>query len=169
MKFARDVFVNENALCQAVQERFVKRLTILVVLSFAVLSTSIATGQTGTIGFVVDDDAIIDGLFDVAWANRMRSQGLTVVPLPVSYDPTQGAAANVDVFIVSNDVSSGNFVGGIPPSPRLSDRRPIITYEDALYDELGIGETGAGIDGTTIDIDNPDHPLAAGLSGTVRI
>ncbi len=117
MKFTRDVLGYQNMLCQTVQERFVKRLATFVVLSFAVLSTSIATGQTGTIGFVVDDDAIIDGLFDVAWADRMRGQGLTVVPLPVSYDPTQGAAANVDVFIVSNDIGSGDFaVGGIDPA-----------------------------------------------------
>ncbi len=92
MKFTRDVLGDENVLCQAVQERFVKRLAIFVVLSFAVLSTSIATGQTGTIGFVVDDDAIIDGPFDVAWADRLRDQGFTVVPLPVSYDPNQGDA-----------------------------------------------------------------------------
>ena len=50
---------------------------------------------------------------------------------------------------------------------RLTDPRPLITYEDALFDELQMAQdpaTGRS-DGDTITIVDADHPLAAGLQG----
>ena len=107
-----------------------------------------------------------ESLHSTAWANRLQGQGFTVVPLPVSYNPTHGTAANVDLFIVSNDIASGDFVAA---APRLSDRRPIITYEWGLHDDLGMSATGTRPSGTSIDIEDPTHPLAAGFSGRIQI
>lgn len=116
MKLVCSVFGIQNVLSHVFQELLVKGLARCLVLGCAALSTSIVTGQTGTIGFVVDDDAVIDAPFDVAWANRLQGQGFAVIPLPVNYDPTQGDAADVDVFIISNDVASGDFTaGGVTP------------------------------------------------------
>jgi hypothetical protein len=92
----------------------------------------------------------------------------------VATENFEGGDGQIGFTAVGQGGAGGAFWDLVTPgapssSPRLSDRRPIITYENALYDELGMSATGDRFDGTTIDIENPSHPLAAGLSGTVQI
>jgi hypothetical protein len=86
----------------------------------------------------------------------------------------EGGGDQIGYFAEGEGGAGGAFWGLVTPgqagfSPRVTDPRPIITYEDALYDEFGVSSPGSRLDGTTIEIEDPDHVLAAGLSGSVPI
>ncbi len=72
-----------------------------------------------------------------------------------------------DVWFGGADMDAS--FGGDGGAPHIVDSRPIITYEDALFDDLGLSAAGGRSDGEILEILEPDHPLAAGLSGEVEI
>jgi hypothetical protein len=129
----------------------------------AVVVLAASPAAAANIGFIVDADAILDMPFDQFWVDRLQSQGHTVEPIGDMDLPSTYPA--VDLFIISTDVNSTE----LDPVEWPEETRPIIVYEDALYDELLMSAAGGRDQETSIDIEKPDHPLAAGLSGTVQI
>lgn len=80
---------------------------------------------------------------------------------------------DVDLIVISSTLASGNARGKFLNLPT-----PILNWEEAIMDgttaagnfAMGAGsENGTAELGTQIRIINPDHPLAAGLSGVVEI
>ena len=80
---------------------------------------------------------------------------------------TEVAAAEADLVFISESVSSSEIREEI-----TEIETPMIITEAWGYDEMGLTlGTGEGIDVATTEIEivNPGHPLAAGLSGTVSV
>lgn len=101
----------------------VRRLMKTLIPILAVLSLASLHAPAANIGFVVDPDGAVDGLFDQFWVDRLEDQGHDVTILGADY-PLSGVAEEVDIFIVSNDVGSGDFtapVGGIAPEVEFTD------------------------------------------------
>ncbi len=78
----------------------------------------------------------------------------------------------VDLIIISSTLGSGSVRGKFQ---ELST--PILNWEEALMDGTTAGgnfamaaasQNGGGLEGTEIEIINPNHPLAAGLNGVVE-
>lgn len=120
---------------------------------------------SANIGHVVDPGADIDELFDIFWFDRLESQGHTLTP--IGADEPAEDFPDIELFIISNDVSSGEVVNGFG----VEDPRPMITSgEWGLNDEWGLADVqGENTDAMTITIQDPTHPLAAGLSGDVDV
>ena len=137
------------------------RVCITLITIILVLASTPAS-DAATIGYMVDADTILDLPFDAFWVDRLSAQGHDVTALGDSDLPDSVPGA--ELFIISNDIGSGNV-----DFEFFEDERPIINFEQALFDELGISTAGAEETDFAIDIENPDHPLAAGLSGTVEI
>ena len=95
-------------------------------------------------------------------------QGHTVTPIDQATLASDPSLAAIDLFIVSSDVGSGTYLGGVG----INQPKPILAYEYGIYDDV-FGVTGNGastlnlVDGLTIS--DSSHPLAAGLSGNVTI
>ena len=122
--------------------------------------------MAANIGYVVDPGAQIDEVFDIFWTDRLESQGHTVVP--IGADEPADSFPDADMFIISNDVASGDVINGFG----VSDPRPMISSgEWGLNDDWGLSTDGSGQnrEEMTITIEDPDHPLAAGLSGDVDV
>jgi hypothetical protein len=108
---------------------------------------------------------------DVVIINRLENQGFLISA--IDDDDVQPAdAAGKALIIISSTVSSGDI------NTKFTDATvPIIVWEEAVMDELLMtGDSGADPDhhGSTANLDRidilaPDHPLAAGLSGTVPV
>jgi hypothetical protein len=135
---------------------------MLAATSLAPLSSPVAAA---TIGIVVDADQVISQPFDAFWADRLESQGHTVKPVGADVPSSDPSLDDVDVFIVSNDANSQQAASGFG----FDDPRPYILYESGLYDDTGISSLGERVMGNTLQIVDPAHPLAAGLSGPVTI
>lgn len=86
----------------------------------------------------------------------------------VDDDVVQTSSANgKDLVIISSSVTSG-----LVNTKFTNLAVPVITWEDALYDDLRLTLDGAAAHGLlggqqTLAMASPGHPLAAGLSGTV--
>jgi hypothetical protein len=106
--------------------------------------------------------------------DRLAGQGHTVT-LADDTTVTPGETTGMELVLISSSVGSGE--PGINPLCRnilKTGRIPVISYEPALADELGLqtadtygnaaGHTSLGIVGA-----NKSHPLAAGKSGVVDI
>lgn len=113
--------------------------TVVTVALCVVLAAPLAQGNE--IGFVVDPDAILDQPFDIFWVDRLTSQGHNVTVLPVNYDPTGPAAVNLDIFIISNDVGSGEFLEGMGIVPEVE----FTGFEGSVW--YGGGDLDAGFAG----------------------
>lgn len=101
---------------------------------------------------------------DMAIEDRVLDAGYTVVTLDEGQ--ADAAAAELhDLLILSSSVSSGNF------NQEFRDLEvPIVLWEHALYADMGMNNGDAGnVSGDSVHIEAPEHPLAAGLSGTVSI
>lgn len=88
-------------------------------------------------------------------------------------DAVREDGANVDLIVISSTLGSGTVRGKFTGLPT-----PILNWEEAIMDgataagnlSMGAGsENGRAIQGTEIEILDPSHPLAAGLSGIVEI
>jgi hypothetical protein len=121
-----------------------------------------------------------EGIGDKYLRARLEMQGYTVtiggdnVPGP----QLQMAAAASDLVIVSESVGSAMLQGKLKPVAT-----PILNYEAFIQDEMGLTPPGPPGDPglpanfalgvkaneTSIDIVMPNHPLAAGLTGTVAV
>jgi hypothetical protein len=108
---------------------------------------------------------------DLAIINRLESQGFLVTAIDDDLVLPEDATGKA-LILVSSTVSSGDI------NTKFTDVAiPLINWEEAIFDELLMtGDSGTAPDhhGSTanlqqIDILQPQHPLAAGLSGTVQV
>jgi hypothetical protein len=102
-----------------------------------------------------------------AVSEKLEAMGMVVAVINV-YDPAD--IPDADLLLISGTVNSGDVA---TPHPDLGTYDlPIINCEPALYDELGVSESGGSsftaVDGN-IEIVDEEHPLAAELAGTVQI
>ena len=115
----------------------------------------------------VGDDQSMVG--DEALKAYLESLGHTVTFFDDDEDEatTEAAAAAADAVFISETVSSGNIKNEITEVPTL-----MVVAEPWAWDEMGLTEgSGSGDDVATTDIEivEPGHFLAAGLSGTVPV
>jgi phosphodiesterase/alkaline phosphatase D-like protein len=120
-----------------------------------------------TVLFVPGDTPMHE--YDEAIAQYLRNMGFNVVVIEDDY-VTAGDAYGKDLIVISERISSvllGKTFTDVPV--------PIVCLEWRSYIELGMTDYGSGTnygeDPTTdsVDILDPSHPLAAGLSGTVKV
>jgi glucose/arabinose dehydrogenase len=105
---------------------------------------------------------------DLAVVNHLRGLGYAVTVQDDNLVQT-GDAAGRQLVIISSSVTSGN-VGFKFTSAAV----PVITWEDALYDELRMtldGAAGHGILAAqqAVDVAATQHPLTAGLAGSIVV
>jgi len=115
----------------------------------------------------VGDDQSMAG--DDALKAFLEGLGHTVTYLDDDEDEatTEAAAAAADAVFISETVSSGNIRDEITEVETL-----MVVAEPWAWDEMGLTEgSGSGTDVATTDIEivEPGHFLAAGLSGTVPV
>jgi len=146
------------------EKKFVRYLLCLVVaLSFS------ATGALGDnilfISAMNPDQTIVDD----ALKAFMEGLGHTVTYFDDDEDEatTEAAAAAADLVYISESVGSSGIREEI-----TEIETPMIVGEMWAWDEMGL-TYGGGADENTVTADieivNPGHPLAAGLSGTVAV
>jgi K319-like protein len=74
-------------------------------------------------------------------------------------------ADDKDVVLISSSIPSGA-VGGM----FLTKAKPVVLWENQLYDEMGMTAANGGTaPGTEVSIVNPAHPMAAHLAGTQTV
>jgi hypothetical protein len=103
---------------------------------------------------------------DAAVVAHLRAAGYTVTVVDDNLVQTSDANGK-QLVIISSSVTSG-----LVSTKFTNLAVPVITWEDALYDEMGLtldGAAGHGIQNSqqTVSIAAPGHPLGAGLSGVV--
>jgi glucose/arabinose dehydrogenase len=108
------------------------------------------------------------GVADTAIRNRLQASGHTVV-LRTDAGATTADAAGKALVLVSSNVISANV-----NTKFRTVVNPVLTWESALLDDLGMTSTSGTDFGTLsgqtqLDIVAPAHPLAAGLSGRVTV
>ena len=99
----------------------------------------------------------------------MTDLGHTVIPLRADEDEllTEVAAEEADIVFISETVDSGQIKNEITEIDV-----PMIINEPWAWDEMGLDTGGGGgndVATTDITIVSPGHPLAAGLTGTVKV
>jgi hypothetical protein len=81
---------------------------------------------------------------------------------------TEAAAAAADLVFISESVGSGKIQNEITEM-----EVPMVTTEAWAFEEMGLTASGTGegleVDTNDIEIVLPEHPLAAGFSGTVSV
>ncbi|MHC4118323.1 MAG: discoidin domain-containing protein [Planctomycetota bacterium] len=139
-------------------------LSLLAALSF---SATLAIG--GDILFIVADPSGATYMADARIKTRLEALGHTVRYFDDNNNEAamEDAAAAADLVYISESVGSGNVHSKI-----TEIEVPIIVGEPWAWDEMGMtlasGGTGA-VATNDIEIVNPGHYLAAGLSGTVPV
>jgi len=144
--------------------------------SFVLLITILGTllpgavplaAQSFTVLFVTGSPTLNAG--DAAVQTRLQGLGYTVI-VKDHVAATTADATGKSIVLISATVSAGN-VG-----TKFRDVAvPVLLWETALYDDMGMTGTAVGPDygtsttTTEIVINNPSHPLAAGLTGTQTI
>lgn len=131
-----------------------------------------------------ENRTVLDGtsIGDVFVRNRLvldMGHQVTVVADTAEGDEMLAAANAADLVIIAESVTSP-----ILGTKLVSTPTPILFYEAFLPDEFGLvnpatrgvdpgapdeGDYGAIEDQTHISIVDPDHPLAAGLAGSVQV
>ena len=99
---------------------------------------------------------------------RLTSQGHQVFVVDDDTPSASVTSSNFALLIVSSDIASGGITGTGAGVVGPVQPCPYIIYEQAAYGAIfggGAGNPG----GTTINITNLGHPLAAGLSGVVSL
>jgi hypothetical protein len=142
---------------------------VLAMAAVASAFTLTYAANAANIGYVAGlNGGALDKPFDLGWSARLTLQGHTVTPIDQTTPASSPSLAGIDLFIVSSDVGSGTYLGGVG----INQPKPILTYEYGVYDDIfGAGGNGAStlnlING--LSISDSSHPLAAGLSGDVTI
>ena len=147
---------------------FEKKFTGIIICLALALSLSITTVKGANILFIsaMDD---VTGPGDEALRVFMEGLGHTVTMFDDDENEadTEVAAAEADLVFISESVGSSNIREEI-----TEIETPMVITEAWGYDEMGLTlGTGEGIDVATTEIEivQPGHPLAAGLSGTVSV
>ncbi|MBM3824815.1 MAG: hypothetical protein FJ404_18370, partial [Verrucomicrobia bacterium] len=78
--------------------------------------------------------------------------------------PAGSEADAMDLVVVSESVSSGAVADAFKDVTK-----PVLMLEAFIADDMLVAVPGTAANQTQVDILNPDHPLAAGLSGAVDI
>ncbi|MFQ6036632.1 MAG: hypothetical protein ACE5NM_12415, partial [Sedimentisphaerales bacterium] len=147
------------------KKKFVGTLLCLVV----VLSFSASSAIGADILFIVNDPTVATFPNDALLKDFFESLGHTVTYFDDNEDEptTEAAAAAADLVWISESVGSGNVRNEI-----TEIETPMVVGEPYCWDEMGMTLGGGGtsdVATTDITIVNPDHFLAAGLSGTVTV
>jgi hypothetical protein len=113
------------------------------------------------------DDATAAG--DEALITFIEALGHTVTVFDDGEDEaaTELASAAADLVVISESVGSGNIRNEI-----TEIETPMVVMEPWGWDEMGLtlgGGAGLEVATTDLDIVDPTHPLAAGLTGTVPV
>jgi hypothetical protein len=147
---------------------FEKKFTGIIICLALTLSFSVTTVKGANILFIsaMDD---VTGPGDEALRVFMEGLGHTVTMFDDDENEadTEVAAAEADLVFISESVSSSKIREEI-----TEIETPMVITEAWGYDEMGLTlGTGEGIDVATAEIEivQPGHPLAAGLSGTVSV
>ncbi len=143
------------------EKKFVRSLLCLVV----VLSLSATATRGANILYVAS--MTVEG--DDALKAFMEGLGHTVTYLDDDEDEatTEAAAIAADLVFISESVGSGGIKNEITEL-----EVPMIVGEPYAWDEMGLTEGSGGDDAavtTDVEIVDPGHYLAAGLSGTVAV
>lgn len=126
-----------------------------------------ASDCTGNALFIVGSDTLTRG--DSAILDRLRALGF-VVSIIADSMVTVDSAQDVDFVFISRSVQSPEIMASFRDLPV-----PLFVTEYNLYAGLGMTPHGTASSGgdtleaTQLTIDDPTHPLAAGLSGTVTV
>lgn len=124
--------------------------------------------QAATILFVHAPSGGVPSATDQALINELSlGLGHKVNLRPVSSaaeKPAGSEADTVDLVIVSESVGSGNVADAFKEVTK-----PVLLLEAFIADDMQVATPGTLATQSQVDIVNPDHPLAAGLSGTVDI
>lgn len=117
--------------------------------------------------FVVGDVSLSSG--DALVKTRMENLGYTVEAIDDNA-ASASAASEADIVLVSSSTTSSN-VG----SALNACTAPMVVWETWLFDDMGMSGTsqdvdfGNGGDITSIEVADPGHDIADGLSGTVEV
>ncbi|MDT8301513.1 MAG: hypothetical protein RQ760_08515 [Sedimentisphaerales bacterium] len=141
----------------------------------ALLCMMVMVGCSGTIAmgdnilFIVNDPTEATYQADILIKEFLEGLGHTVTYFDDDEDEaaTEAAAAAADLVFISESVGSGGIREEI-----TEIETPMIITECWAWDEMGLtlgGGAGQDVATTDIEIVNPGHPLAAGLSGTVPV
>ncbi|MFN4255274.1 MAG: hypothetical protein ACK4Q5_09735 [Saprospiraceae bacterium] len=100
--------------------------------------------------------------------NRLVSLGYNVT-VKSDYQVSTSDANGKGLVVISSTVNSGD-IG----SKFTNVNVPVLTWESLLFDDLKMTGTANGTDygasnAASLEITNPEHPLAAGLSGSVSL
>lgn len=99
---------------------------------------------------------------DAAITKRLEGLGFQVARI-VDKDPEP--AERYDLIVLSEACESADLGNKYTTNPA-----PVITAEQNYLDVLGAAQRGAKVEGqTAIRIEDPAHPIAAGLTGTVEV
>lgn len=121
----------------------------------------------GSAIFIVSNPSSVNATDQIV-RNRLIAKGFQVQTLA---DTVAGAAhaSGKDLIVISSSAGSTNV------NTKFRDVAvAVLTWERFLYDDMqmtGAGATDNGVvdNQTSIDIADPTHPLAAGLSGTINV
>jgi hypothetical protein len=147
---------------------FEKRILCMLLGLLVVLGLSATHVFGADILFIAAmEDPFIEG--DDALKAFIEGLGHTVTYFDDAEDEatTEAAAAAADMVFISESVSSGEIRTEI-----TEIETPMVITEAWGYDEMGLTlGTGEGLEVATTDIEivEPGHPLAAGLTGTVSV
>ncbi len=129
----------------------------------AATATPSPTGTTNVALLVVGNPSAL-GPGDIAVRNRLVTLGFAVT---LADDGTVNAASTTSAAVVLVSASSSS---GAIGTRLTAVAVPLIVWEGALYDDLGMGAAGAKqIGQTQLTVSGGGHPLTAGLSGTQTV
>ena len=106
---------------------------------------------------------------EVAVEQRLKELGMEVVMF-AQHEANDEVAAGGDLLLISSTVGSPQLFGVLPGL--ASYEIPVISWEPALFDEMGFsakGGWGIGAVEGKITIVDPEHQMAAGLDGDVVV
>ena len=135
-----------------------------VVFLGCLLASLPAYAQRPAIFYVADPTAL--NAADQAAFDRLTALGFSVTAIDDNLsDPAD--ATGQQLIVISSTVTSGN-IG----TKHTATAVPILNWEPALFDELGIqanNANGVTIAGTRVQIVDASHPLAGGLPAGVVV
>lgn len=154
-----------------------KRTLVFLLVAVALLiSSCVTTSDTadtselgGTVLYIAKIDPAIHS-HDIEVIARLEELGFTVTPV-YSQDTTGAEAADYDFIYMSESTRSDTLQAKF-----IATEKPILSCEMWIGDDMGFTGTEEGVDYgnkehmySAINIIEPDHPLAAGLSGEVEV
>src|SRR5947199_761786 len=155
---------NRLVLTNSMENKVMRTTWFKVVFLGCLLASLPAYAQRPAIFYVADPTAL--NAADQAAFDRLTALGFSVTAIDDNLsDPAD--ATGQQLIVISSTVTSGN-IG----TKHTATAVPILNWEPALFDELGIqanNANGVTIAGTQIEIVDASHPLAGGLPAGVMV